>query len=90
MCVASCIYEFEFNLKGKAAIWLPPFKEILDIVKSSGDLTLNDNKVLESNITNSKYYKELYKTIQNLEEDSFYIVSIWFFYLGRAYTCCLF
>ena len=65
-----------------AALFIPPFKEILDIVKSFGDLSSNDNaKLLRSNIIKSEFYKELYKAIDNLEP-GVYSFFIGFYTIG--------
>jgi hypothetical protein len=70
--IASSPDKIKFNEKNIAVLYLPPFQEILDIVKSHGDLTSDDNtKLLISNITNAEFYKELYKTFYYLESGNY-------------------
>lgn len=92
--IALAIDKLKFNPDGMSALYLPPFQEILDIVKSSGDLTIDHNRrVLIRDITGSDFYKvpgaeagtgpkgrsrELYKTIDNLEPGG-YSISFCFY-----------
>ena len=56
--IALGIDKLKFNPDGMSALYLPPFQEILDIVKSSGDLTIDHNRrVLIRDITGSDFYK---------------------------------
>jgi hypothetical protein len=80
--IASGVDKLKFNQDDMAALSLPPFQEIFDIVKSSGDLTIDYNtRVLIRDITGSDFYKELYKTIDNLEPGG-YSISFCFYTFG--------
>jgi NADH-ubiquinone oxidoreductase chain 3 len=83
--ISSSIYKLKY-MNNKAALFLPPFKEIFDNVKSSlapqgaRDLTSNYNdEHLKFNIIKSEFLKELYKIFKNLEPGLVHNLNFFFY-----------
>lgn len=83
-CINSTPDNINFNGDNTAILFLPPFQEILDKIESVGDLTLTENvSVLIKYINESNFYKELYNTLNNLDDGGYQLR--FFFYTNVVY-----